>query len=216
MPRLISILVVAVLAAGVVPVFAQGPAEIRFVVRDGTATPQPGIKVTLDAGDGRGPQPYVTDETGATPRILSPTSLITVTQVLDSDGVPLSFETTTLDGLLVIPLSVEQRVEIPWAYDEASRSVISLPRTMENEAFPELEVMPPDSEVALISTPVVESAVSPLVVEGEPAPAARSSFFWVIVGGLLLFGIGLGLFVWSLARATQRRQRGSMGRQGRR
>jgi hypothetical protein len=213
--RRFIILAFVLLAAGVAAtsVSAQGPTGIRFIVRDSAATPQPGIRVTLDTGDGRGPQPYDTDDLGATPHILSPTSLITVTRVLDSDGVPLSFETTTLDGLLVIPLSSERGIEIPWAYDEVSRSVISLPRTMENEAFPELEVMAPDDTVSLISTPVAEAPVAPMVVGGEPTPAARSGFFWVIVGGLLLVGVGLGLFVWSQARATQRRQRRPVQRQ---
>ncbi len=211
-----SILALALLAAGlaVTPTFAQGPARIRFIVRDATAQPQQGITIMLDAGDGRGAAPYVTDDAGATQRIISPTSLVTVTQVLDSDSTPLSFEMTTLEGLLVIPLSGD--LEVPWAYDRASRSVISLPRTMSNEAFPELEVLPEeaDGQAELAGTPAPAGEPGALVVAGEPEPVAGSNaMFWVILGGLILIGIGMGLFVWAQARAARPRPRRAAPRQ---
>lgn len=203
-PILASIVALALLAAGLTaaPAYAQGPARIRFVVRDGAAQPQPGITIMLDAGDGRGASPYVTDDMGATQHIISPSSLVTVTQVLDSDNTPLTFEMTTLEGLLVIPLSGD--LEVPWAYDRASRSVISLPRTMSNEAFPELDVLPEeaDGQMELAGTAAPAEAPGALVVAGEPEQQeASSNVFWLILAGLILAGVGAGLFVWAQARA---------------
>jgi len=207
MRRLIPILALALLAARMTaPVAAQEPSRIRFIVRDSTATPQPGITVMLDVGDGRGALPRVTDATGATAPMRSPTSLVTVTQVLDRDTTPLTFEMTTLTGLLVIPLAGD--LDVPWAYDRASRSVISLPRTMSNEAFPELEVLPGagDDQLVLPGTPTPAGEAATLLVPGEPARAASTSMlFWLLVVGLILGGVGLGLFVWAQARAGQRR-----------
>lgn len=217
MRRLLTILALTLLAAGfaITPAFAQGPASIRFIVRDATAQPQPGVTIRLDAGDGRGAFSYVTDDTGATQRIIAPSRLVTVTQVLDSDAAPLSFEMTTLEGLLVIPLSGD--LDVPWAYDRASRSVISLPRTMSNEAFPELEVLPAeaDGQVELASTPVLAGEVGALVVTGEPEASGSNRMFWIILAGLILAGVGMGLFVWAQARAARPRSPASR-RQGRR
>jgi hypothetical protein len=193
---------IALLAAGlaITPALAQGPGSVRFVVRDGSAAPQPGVTVTLDAGDGRGPAAYSTDETGATPRVISPTGLVTVTRVLDRDQAPLSFEMTSLDGLLVIPLSGD--LDVPWAYDRASRSVVSLPRTMTNEAFPELEALPAEADGQ--GAPAAESATA-LLIAGEAAEAAPGNRgFWLLVAGLVLAGAGLGLFIWAKARSARR------------
>lgn len=212
MRRLPVILAFALLTVSAA--FAQGPARIRFIVRDATAQPQQGITIMLDVGDGRGASSYVTDATGATQRIISPSSVVTVTQVLDRDSTPLSFEMTTLEGLLVIPLSGD--LDVPWAYDRASRSVISLPRTMSNEAFPELEVLPAeaDGQAELVGTPAPAGDPGALVVAGEPAPVAGSNgLFWIILAGLILAGVGLGLFAWAQARAARPRPRRAAPRQ---
>lgn len=182
---------------------AQEPARIRFVVRDATAQPQPGITIMLDAGDGRGVSAYATDATGATPFIIVPSSVVTVTRVLDRDTTPLSFEMTTLDGLLVIPLRGD--LDVLWAYDRASRSVISLPRTMRNEAFPELEVLPAEADGQdLARTPPPAGASGTTSVPDDSPPAAGSSgMFWIILAGLILAGVGVGLLAWALARAAR-------------
>lgn len=218
MRRLVSILALALVAALVVaPAFAQEPVGIRFIVRDAMAQPQPGITIVLDAGDGRGASAHVTDDTGATERMIAPSRLVTVTQVLDSDRTPLSFEMTTLDGLLVIPLSDD--LDVPWAYDRASRSVISLPRTMANEAFPELEVLPAeaDGQADLAGTPAPAGSLTPVVVAGKAMPESSGSsrMFWLILAGLVLAGAGMGLVVWAQARAVRPRSPAPR-RQGRR
>jgi hypothetical protein len=189
---------------------------VQLIVRDAEARPQQGITVMLDAGDGRGVASYVTDATGATPRISAPTGVVTVTRVLDRDTTPLSFEMTTLDGLLVIPLHGD--LDVPWAYDPASRSVLTLPRTMRNEAFPELEVLPEeaDGQATVPVTRGADEAVPTLVGvdPSEPEPA-RSGGFWIVLAGLILGGVGLGVLAWVLARAPRRRAGSRNHRAGR-
>lgn len=172
---------------------AQESASIRFVVRDPHATPQRGIRITLDLGDGRGPLSHVTDDRGATERLISPTGLVTVTHVLDAENTPLTFEMTTLDGMLVLPLTGDR--EIPWAYDRASRSVISLPRTMSNEAFPELSAER-TSAIDLRDTPAAAGTPAPILVSGDAGQAeAGGGAFGYVVGGIVLIGAALGLWV---------------------
>lgn len=187
-------------SAPAICVEAQAVAQLRIVVRDATATPQPGIQIQIDTGDGSGPVIHVTDDAGDTGPILAPTRLVTITQVLDVDGTPLSHEMTTLDGLLVIPLMDD--LTIPWAYDRASRSVITLPRTMTNEAFPELPMLA-DAEVvptALAATPGASAAV---VIDAPSAPAGPPWWVWAFLGAVLCAGLGLGLGMWWMVRRSR-------------
>jgi len=204
----LALLALAAAGLGVPPAGAQEPASLRVIVRDATAQPQPGITIVVDAGDGRGAVPYVTDATGATPRILAPTSLVTITQVLDSDRTPLAFELTSLEGVLVIPL--RGHLDLPWAYDRASRSVISLPRTMRNEAFPELEVLPAEADgqrpAAADGPRPTGAGPAPAGAPPAPPPAGGPGWFWIILAGLLLSGAGLSLVVWAQARAARTRR----------
>jgi|GEM_PF-3985490 len=186
---------------------AQESASIRFVVRDPHATPQRGIRITLDLGDGRGPRSHVTDDRGATERLISPTGLVTVTHVLDADNTPLTFEMTTLDGRLVLPLTGDR--EIPWAYDRASRSVISLPRTMSNEAFPELSAERATSSLDLRGTPAPAAGTpAPILVSGDAGQAeAGGGAFGYVIGGIVLIGAASSLWVGIRAtRATRATQ----------
>ncbi|WP_322489366.1 hypothetical protein [Chloroflexus sp.] len=182
---------------------------VTVIIHDIDAHPQPGLVVSAEDGVGQS-YTLTTDERG-TAEVHIEGASIWIREIATAEGAVLQMDSNTDEGGMRFPLDGTPLI-IAFARDGAL--LFRVPFELDDPAFPDGVPGTLSAATAGVdSTAVAGGNLSePILVSGDVEPEAGGNrVFWLIVGGLILAGVGLGLFVWAQARASQGRQRHGAG-----
>jgi hypothetical protein len=201
----ILILLAALLGMGG-PAAPSMSTRVTVIVHTLDGHPDAGLALTVEDAAGQ-TTTRTTDAQGMAEVVIAgPT--VWLRQGTTAAGVAVQLDRNTADGGLRFPLDGTPLV-LGFARD--GTLLFRVPAALDNPAFPDgvpdataLAALPSATAGAAVSVPVPTADVPAGADDPQradpKAPASGTGWFWGIVAGCILAGVGLGLGVWALAR----------------